>query len=110
MRPPSRKATAVGAIFATLLVVFLVLNLISPEKKINQRIPHVAATGDAEFLRAMGSLLGPPLVEGNRVTVLRNGDEIFPSMLDAIRGARRTITFETYIYWSGEVGRAFTGR
>jgi cardiolipin synthase len=109
MRPPSRKATAVGAIFATLLVVFVVLNLISPEKKINQRIPHVAATGDAEFLRAMGSLLGPPLVEGNRVTVLRNGDEIFPSMLDAIRGARRTITFETYIYWSGEVGRAFTG-
>jgi cardiolipin synthase A/B len=66
MRPPSRKATAVGAIFATLLLVFLVLNLISPEKKINQRIPHVAATGDAEFLRAMGSLLGPPLVEGNR--------------------------------------------
>jgi cardiolipin synthase len=28
-------------------------------------------------------------------------------MLDAIRGARRTITFETYIYWSGRIGDEF---
>jgi cardiolipin synthase len=39
--------------------------------------------------------------------VLLNGDEIFPAMLDAIRGAKRTITFETYIYWSGRIGDAF---
>jgi cardiolipin synthase len=38
---------------------------------------------------------------------LENGDEIFPAMLDAIRGAQRTITFETYIYWSGDVGKRF---
>jgi cardiolipin synthase len=28
-------------------------------------------------------------------------------MLAAIRDARRTITFETYIYWSGEIGKSF---
>ena len=39
--------------------------------------------------------------DGNRVDDLENGDEIFPAMLAAIRGARETITFETYIYWSG---------
>jgi cardiolipin synthase len=28
-------------------------------------------------------------------------------MLEAIRGARRSITFETFIYWKGEIGREF---
>jgi cardiolipin synthase len=37
-----------------------------------------------------------------------NGDRIFPEMLEAIRGARKTITFEMYIYAQGEVGEAFT--
>ena len=38
---------------------------------------------------------------------LQNGDAIFPAMLEAIRGARRNINFETYIYWSGEIGQQF---
>jgi len=42
----------------------------------------------------------PQFVAGNRARVLRNGDEIFPAMLVAIRPAQTTITFETYIYWS----------
>jgi cardiolipin synthase len=46
-------------------------------------------------------------VPGNQVTPLYNGDQIFPSMLEAIRGARRSVTFETYIYWSGEIGKRF---
>lgn len=44
---------------------------------------------------------------GNRARELLNGDQIFPAMLQAIRGAQRSITFETYIYWSGDVGRQF---
>jgi cardiolipin synthase len=55
----------------------------------------------------MGTLLGPPVLGGNRVLGLDNGDEIFPAMLGAIRGAQSTITFETYIYWSGTIGRQF---
>jgi cardiolipin synthase len=55
----------------------------------------------------MGVLLGPALVGGNQVTTLLNGDQIFPSMLQAIRGAKDTITFETYIYWSGAIGKEF---
>jgi cardiolipin synthase len=55
----------------------------------------------------MGSLLGPGLMGGNRIVALQNGDEIFPAMLDAIRGAQSSIAFETYIYWTGEVGHAF---
>jgi cardiolipin synthase len=39
------------------------------------------------------------------VTALQNGAEIFPAMLAAIRSAQHSVTFETYIYWSGEIGR-----
>ena len=46
-------------------------------------------------------------MSGNRYRVLVNGDQIFPAMLAAIRGARKTINFETYIYWSGAIGKEF---
>src|SRR4051794_35952261 len=55
----------------------------------------------------MGHLLGPPLVEGNKITPLENGDHIFPAMLKAIRSAQRTITFENFLFREGEVSDAF---
>jgi cardiolipin synthase len=55
----------------------------------------------------MSVMLGPSILPGNHVVDLQNGEEIFPAMLAAIRGAQRTITFETYIYWSGQIGEAF---
>jgi cardiolipin synthase len=63
---------------------------------------------DPQFAQVMGNLLGPPLVAGNKCTTLRNGDQIFPAMLDGIHSAQKTITLETYIYWSGAIGREFT--
>ncbi|MBI4663463.1 MAG: cardiolipin synthase B [Verrucomicrobia bacterium] len=63
---------------------------------------------DPQFLRSMGQLVGPGIVGGNQVTSLVNGDQIFPAMLQAIRGAQKTITLESYIYWSGQVGRDFS--
>jgi cardiolipin synthase len=55
----------------------------------------------------MGSLLEPGILASNRVTAFVNGDEFFPAMLGAVRSAERSICLETYIYWSGEVGREF---
>jgi cardiolipin synthase len=99
---------AVIAVLATLAAVLLLQNLSAAEKKITKPLVSYHAVGDPGFFHELGNLLGPPLVDGNRIETLSNGDEIFPSMLAAIRGARKTITFETYIYWSGEVGEAFT--
>jgi cardiolipin synthase A/B len=56
----------------------------------------------------MGTLLGSGILDGNRVETLLNGDEIFPAMLEAISSAKTTITFETFIYWSGSIGSEFT--
>jgi cardiolipin synthase len=95
------------AFAAGVLLVLVIANLSSSSKKIERKIEHLYAVREPAFLRSMGSLLGPPVVPGNRVTALCNGDEIFPAMLEAIRGARKTICFETFIYWSGSIGREF---
>src|SRR2546423_7656647 len=63
---------------------------------------------DPQFRRTLGNLLGPPLLEGNSLTTYVNGDAFYPPMLAAIRSARKTITFETFVYWKGEMGEAFT--
>jgi cardiolipin synthase len=94
------------AVICTLLVTLVVLNL-RTEKKIDVRPEHMYAVADPQFLRSMSVLLGPPLIDGNRIETLLNGNQIFPSMLQAIASAKQTINFETYIYWSGDIGRRF---
>ncbi|HET8762140.1 MAG TPA: phospholipase D-like domain-containing protein [Gemmatimonadales bacterium] len=93
---------------ATLLLVVAAMNFAIPEKRLERRTPHLYAIADPQFRREMSVLLGPSIVAGNRVVALQNGDEIFPAMLEAISSARTSVTFETYIYWSGEIGEAFT--
>jgi cardiolipin synthase A/B len=95
------------AVLVTVLITVVLLNLSSGEKKIQHRVEPLYGISDEQFARSMGSLLGPPLVGGNVVIPLRNGDQIFPAMLAAIKSAQKTITFETYIYWSGKVGKEF---
>lgn len=91
----------------TAAAFLLALNFTAGEKKVEHQLPRLYGTSDPQFIRAMGSLLGPGIAGGNKVSELINGDQIFPSMLEAIRSARRTISFETYIYWSGEIGKQF---
>ena len=94
-------------VLATLVVVILLLNLHTPEKEIRHQVEHYHGILDPQFRREMGALLGPAIVPGNAIKALQNGAEIFPAMLAAIAAATRTITFETYIYWSGKVGNQF---
>lgn len=103
----SRAGWVVITVLCTLVGVLLAQNLGSAEQKLRQELPRLYESDDSEFRRSLSSLLGPPLVEGNRVDTLLNGDQIFAAMLDAVRGATTTITFETYIYWSGSIGREF---
>jgi cardiolipin synthase len=59
--------------------------------------------GDRTFTRAVEAHTQSGLVDGNRVELLLNGDEIFPAMRAAIRNARATITLATYLYEDGEI-------
>ena len=58
----------------------------------------------ARVRRRLEGVIGVPATEGNRIDVLRNGDEIFPALLEAIDGAEHTIDFLTFVYWEGEIG------
>ena len=94
-------------VLGTLVCVFIIANLKTPEKQPHHKLDHLFGTRDPQLKREMGILLGPAILSGNRAVPLQNGDEIFPAMLAAIRGAKLTITFETFVYWSGSVGDEF---
>ena len=102
------KWVIVISVLATVLLILLAMNFVRPDKKIERKIEHRYGVHDPQFQREMSVLLGPTIVGGNRVTALQNGAEIFPSMLEAIRAAKVSITFETYIYWSGTIGEEFS--
>ena len=97
-----------GTIAATIAITLVVVNLGLGDKQVDWRPAHLYSVDDPQFLRTMGVMLGPSISSGNRVDDLLNGDQIFPSMLAAIRSAQQTITFETYIYWSGSIGHDFS--
>jgi cardiolipin synthase len=84
-----------------------------PLPVVRRRVPmryhmrHQFGVRETAFLQTMYALTGLPLVEGNRIEILKNGVCIFPSMLAAIRSAKKTINLEFYIYWDGEIGRTF---
>ena len=64
---------------------------------------------DQVLRRRLEVVIGTPFTEGNQIDVLRNGDQIFPAMLEAIRGAQATVDLMTFVYWQGEIAREFAG-
>lgn len=95
-------------IAATAISIVILMNFITAEKKIQRTLSSLYDIADPQFSRAVSALLGPPFISGNDVQVLTNGKEIFPHMLSAIKSAKHTITFETFIYWSGAIGAEFS--
>ena len=65
-------------------------SLLSQPKHVRYLIPHFFSVEDDTFLPSAHALANPSMLEGNRVRVLVNGDEIFPAMLGAIRSEQHT--------------------
>lgn len=86
--------------------IFISANIVTAEKRLRRRPKTLYTSADIDFRRALGVLLGPSIVPGNDVRILLNGDETFPAMLDAIRGATTSITFESFIF-RDEIGCQF---
>ncbi len=98
---------AIGFAIATAFVTLLTLNLGIGNKEIDKPLQRLYSVDSPEFEWIMGAALTPDFTAGNKAQALVNGAEIFPAMLDAIRSAQQTITLESYIYWSGSVGKDF---
>jgi len=76
---------------------------------IRYQLDHQYSVHDPQFLRSMGHLVGPAILAGNRASALINGERIFPAMLEAIRGAQKSITsrltFTGPATWAGSLPR-----
>lgn len=59
--------------------------------------------------RAIGVLTGRPPRLGNKIAMLRNGDEAYPPMLEAIAAAQISIAFSSYIFEADGTGKKFIG-
>lgn len=65
-------------------------------------------TGHLQMLaRVVGAVVARPLLAGNRIEPLVNGDTAYPAMLEAIGQARQSVSLETYIFDRDAAGLAF---
>jgi cardiolipin synthase len=74
----------------------------APEPMLEAEREHLNA-----LARLVGRVTGLPLLAGNEVVALRNGDEAYPAMLDAVDGATCSIALSTYIFNNDRAGRLF---
>jgi cardiolipin synthase len=103
--PGRRRPLLIVAVLALIVVIGLAFAQ-------DQETLHVRSGVAADDPRAatyLGALIGVPVTHGNKYEVLTNGDEIFPAMLEAIDGAQRRVSFETYVYEEGKAADLFTG-
>jgi cardiolipin synthase len=77
------------------------------EKIIRGPIDVDYSVNDQAFRDTISHHLHDPLVPGNKIDELINGEQIFPAMIDAIRHASNTITFENFIWRSGDLSDLF---
>jgi cardiolipin synthase len=89
-------------------IVALIAYLIAPhEQPPAYGLDHETTINSPAFLPSVVGLTGQPMIDGNRVRLLNNGDQFYPAMLNAVRAAAASITIEAYIYWKGRVGLEF---
>ena len=104
MSKAPRRILATVAVAAVAIGLFL---LIAQDQE-TLRVRAAVTADDPQSVHYAAKLTGAGITRGTGYRLLNNGDEIFPAMLEAINGATRRISFETYIYEKGETANAFT--
>jgi cardiolipin synthase len=77
----------------------------SPEE-LHHHLPSQAAHLNM-LARVVGDVVQRPLLPGNEIDPLLNGDEAYPAMIAAIEQAKQTVSLQTYIFDRDEAGLAF---
>ena len=75
-------------------------------KETSERYGHAGETL-LQIAKTLGHVSGKPLLRGNRIAILQNGEEAYPAMLDAIGKAKVSISLQTYIFDSDRLGLKF---
>lgn len=100
-------ASLAGSALLAVVILVVAMNVAAAERRITSSVDRFTPIGSREFERNFTGIMGVQIAPGNRIETLVNGARIFPAMLEAIESAERSINFETFIYWSGSVGRDF---
>jgi cardiolipin synthase len=101
---PVRRAFIILGVVAVIVALLLAL----AQDNATLKVRSAVGADDRRHASYIAALVGADETHGNDYDVLTNGDQVFPAMLDAIRGAKRRINFETYIYDTGEIANQFT--
>jgi cardiolipin synthase len=86
-----------------LYCLFVIVFLCGCAKVLSVKDIPNGSLSDAGFFPTLEAHTDAPVVGGNRVEVLLNGDETFPTMLRDIRSAKSTINFAQYVYQDGSI-------
>lgn len=68
---------------------------------------HTFGIRDPAFFGSAHAMADPFPVAGNKIVLLHNGDQIFPALLEAIHSAKKSINFEAFLFYSGNIGSQF---
>lgn len=104
---PGAAGSATGRRLAALVLasVVLVEGCVAPMPRTVAMSP---AVGHAGLTRTLEAYASAPVVDGNRIDILLNGDQLFPALLSAVRAARRSITYAQYSWQDGRIGAVLT--
>jgi len=117
----------INVLLVMVTVLFGINRVQTRAKKLHRRLPFPLELGyepsDVESSPALPRVHVPPefsdiarisdtvtmlpLVEGNRIQLLQNGEQAYPAMLEAIEGAQRSLFLATYIFDTNDTGRTF---
>ena len=95
-------------ILGLMAATFAIYSILFVRRQVVEYRPeHQFSVRDAAFFGSAHAAADPVPVRGNKITLLHNGDGIFPVLLEAIGAAKKTINFEAFLFHSGEVGDKF---
>ena len=102
-----RLAVSVSVLVGLVLLNLLFFNATPKPKRVEAPISLDYGVASESFQRDLVAHMGMPIVAGNRVEWLANGDEIWPAQLDAIAAARHHVHIETFQFKAGELSERF---
>ncbi len=104
LRPAVERLRYGRALSKSLLLIAAVIAAACSNVPVHRTLPPMNL-GEPAFFPTLEAHAQAPIVGGNRLTLLLNGEQIYPAILRAIRSARTTITYAQYSYEDGQIAR-----
>ena len=97
----------IGGVLALLGIAVVFCLFFIRRQTLEYHLEHTFDVRAPEFFSSALALADPLPITGNKIDLLQDGDGYIPAMLEAIRGARKTVNFEAYIVHSDTTGHMF---